>query len=100
MDSSAAKPAKKSLATTTVDQVYNLEVLVETMNSGKTRARAANLQLSPIEAATVREALSSVVNAAKELIRGQASSTGEIPWLPQPDSPKDNETRFLVPLHL
>ncbi len=81
-------------------QVYNLTVLIGTGNQKPVKARAANLDLPPIEATTVRDALSQISKAARELIRQCTENNTEVPWVHPPYDAKQAESRFMVPLHL
>jgi hypothetical protein len=80
--------------------VYNLSVLVRQWKDGGTSARAANLPIAEVRTETVREALSSLVASARELITGCIASDAQVPWISPPIEPEDCESRFLVPLHL
>lgn len=80
--------------------VYNLAVLVQSIAAGPTVARAANLSLEVVEAESVREALSQVVESAKALIAEHVAHGRQIPWVDPPREPTESESRFMVPLHL
>lgn len=79
-------------------RVYDLEVLICRIGDGETRARAANLPLPESRSATVREALQSIIEAARQLINDCQSRDNAVPWIAPPTSPEDNESRFVVPL--
>ncbi len=81
------------------NQAFNLVVLVKERHSG-TSARAANLAIPMVEAATVREALNALVQEAKKLIAQHLATGCEVPWIHPPDEAADSESRFLVPMHL
>lgn len=80
--------------------VYNLTVLVLQLESGETRARAANLAMGEIQAGSIRSALSKVVAAAKVLIAERVAQDEMIPWVEPPLVAEELESRFMVPLHL
>ncbi len=80
--------------------VYNLMVLVRQWKDGTTSARAANLPLAEVRTETVREALSSLVRSARELIGECLSRDAQVPWISPPIEPEQCESRFMVPLHL
>ncbi|MEM8734606.1 MAG: hypothetical protein AAGG44_10315 [Planctomycetota bacterium] len=82
--------------------VYNLVALVRTEPSGIS-ASAANMSIESVSAATVREALSRLVNAAKASLSERAldsSDPSSAFWIDPPREAGENETRFVVPLHL
>lgn len=79
-------------------QVYDLEVLICRIGDGETRARAANLPLPESRSATVREALQTIIEAARQLINDCSAGNGSVPWIVPPTSPEENESRFVVPL--
>lgn len=78
--------------------VYELEVLVCRLGEGETRGRAANLPIPDIRAVTVREALQSVIDAARAMIHECLARDGQIPWIDPPALAEDSESRFVVPL--
>ena len=88
------------LETASQDNVFNLAILVSQSAMGQTNARAANLPLECVEAATVREAMSMIVQAARVLIANHLEDDNSIPWIEPPTEAQDGESRFLVPLHL
>ncbi|MEC8557571.1 MAG: hypothetical protein VXZ82_21425 [Planctomycetota bacterium] len=81
-------------------QVFNLTVLVRTGKKVPVVARAANLAIPQVEAQTIREALSKLVDAAKKEIGERASNSASVPWIDPPNQPTESESRYLVPLHL
>ena len=81
-----------------ITPVFSLTVLVTGKADGRSKARAANLPLKEVEAASVREALSRLVEEAKSFI-GEHVDSG-IPWIDPPSPANDSESSFLVPLHL
>jgi hypothetical protein len=83
-------------------QVYNLVALVETSASNAAvRARAANINLDPVQASTIRDALNQLVLNAKAMLRNaSAEPEASKPWIEPPLTPLESETRFVVPLHL
>ncbi len=95
-----ASPEGSSSARMTTAEVYNLTVFVQHFSEGGTLARAANLPLDRAQAATVRDALSQLVSAAKQLIADHVSQDRPIPWTDPPSEATDGESRFMVPLHL
>jgi hypothetical protein len=78
--------------------VYDLEVLICRVGDGETRARAANLPLPESRCATVREALQTIIEAARQLIKASRAGDGAVPWIVPPALPEENESRFVVPL--
>ena len=86
-------------ASTKAPDVYSLTVLVTNLDGQRTSARCGNLDLPPVEAATVREALSKLVKAAKALIIELSAAKQPIPWIEPPHEPAESESRFMVPLH-
>lgn len=80
--------------------VYNLMVLVRRSLDGATSARAANLPIPAVCEPTVREALQSVVEKARGMIRECLAKDNHIPWIDPPAPPEDAESRFMVPIHL
>ena len=89
-----------SLPRTEAVGVYNLMVLVRQWKDGTTSARAANLPLAEVRTETVREALSSLVRSARDLIGESLSRDAQVPWISPPIEPEQCESRFMVPLHL
>ncbi|MEM7476590.1 MAG: hypothetical protein AAF483_16505 [Planctomycetota bacterium] len=81
-------------------KVYNLTVLVRVRENNPVTARAANLTLTEVEASTIRQALSQLVESAKIKIREQLDRQAEIPWIDPPNEPAELESRYVVPLHL
>ncbi len=81
-------------------EVYNLLVLVKQWKDGGTSARAANLPIPEVQAVTVREALASLVNTARQMIATDLSRGQQIPWISPALEPEECESRFMVPLHL
>lgn len=81
-------------------QVYNLTVLVLQTESGDMQARAANMELAQIEAASIRDALSQMVSAARRLIAEHLGNQSPIPWIDPPAEASESESSFMVPLHL
>lgn len=79
-------------------RVYDLEVLICRIGEGETRARAANLPLPESRSATVREALQTIIEAARQLIRDSTARDASVPWIVPPSRPEENESRFVVPL--
>jgi hypothetical protein len=80
--------------------VYNLMVLVRQWKDGGTSARAANLPLAEVRTDTVREALSTLVASAREVIADCIAKDADVPWIAPPVEPEECESRFMVPLHL
>lgn len=82
--------------------VYNLVALVETAGSNAAvRARAANINLDPVQASTIRDALNKLVTNAKAILHAANSEPeADSPWIEPPNTPSESETRFVVPLHL
>ena len=80
--------------------VYNLMVLVDQVDSGHLRARAANLSTDDVIATSVRGALSDLVAAARTLITRCVAQHEPIPWIEPPLTPQETDSRFRVPLHL
>ena len=81
-------------------RVYNLTVLVRQLESGEALARAANISLEEVQAGSIRSALSEMVAAMKSLIAEHVASDKPIPWIDPPMEPTEQESRFMVPLHL
>lgn len=81
-------------------EVYNLTILIRTSNGSGVSARAANLNLPIVQAATVRAALQKTVEIAKETIVRERNQGAEIPWLDPPNKPLEAESTFVVPLHV
>ncbi|MFK7735092.1 MAG: hypothetical protein AB8B50_03625 [Pirellulaceae bacterium] len=83
-------------------QVYNLVALVENSTDGAAvKARAANMNLDPVQAGTIRNALNKLVVNAKAALRNVSADAGEHGlWIEPPQNPLESETRFVVPLHL
>ncbi len=80
--------------------VYNLLVLVKQWKDGGTSARAANLPIADVQAETVREALTSLVSSARQLITDNLARDNHVPWITPPLEAEECESRFMVPLHL
>lgn len=103
--SSSAALHSVSMATRNVpalegQRVYNLTVLVRQLESGEALARAANISLDEVQAGSIRSALSKMVAAMKSLIAEHVVSDKPIPWIDPPMEPTEQESRFMVPLHL
>lgn len=79
-------------------EAFSLTVLVRTAGD-LTTARAANLPVPVVEASTVREALSQIVQSAKQVIRENMAAGKQVPWIDPPEEPRETESRFMVPLH-
>lgn len=83
-----------------VEETYTLIVLLRQWQGGGTAARVANLPIPEVQAATVREALSLLVAAAKELITENLARDNQIPWINPPATAEESESSVMVPLHL
>jgi hypothetical protein len=83
-----------------VARVYSVTVFVSPSDDRGTLARVANLELEPVLASSVRDALRQTVAAARELIARQVSTGQSIPWIDPPRAARDDESRFVVPLHI
>ncbi|MCR9295629.1 MAG: hypothetical protein NXI32_23165 [bacterium] len=94
----SAEP-RTAASTEQAPQVFNLVVFVKAWE-GAVVARAANLAVPEVRAATMREALSGLVQNAKSLIEAKISQANTIPWTDPPSEPGETESRFVVPLHL
>ncbi len=92
-------PARK-VPTIETQHVYNLTVLVQQLESGEMRARAANIAIEDVRAGSIRGALSQMVAATKSLIAERVARDESIPWIEPPVEPSESESRFMVPLHL
>jgi hypothetical protein len=80
--------------------VYSLTVLVQQLPTGELTARAANLEVADVRAASIRGALSQMVAGSKSFIAHRLAQGAPIPWIDPPLVATEKESQFLVPLHL
>lgn len=78
--------------------MFDLEVYISRTADGQTRGRAANLAVADIRAATVRETLQLLIDAARKVINESITRGAAIPRITPPNQPDDAESRFIVPL--
>lgn len=69
-------------------------------DEGRVRARVVNLAGIEAVGNSEREALGKVVPAFKQQIAEFLGKGEEIPWIDQPEPPKETEQKRIVPVHL
>ncbi len=80
--------------------VYNVVVLIQFSDEGDSCARCANLPLPEVWRSSARDSMMDMVGQAREMIKECLARDRMIPWIEPPVSPGENESRFLIPIHL
>ena len=93
---------KKSLPQTSpTDQpAFGCVVYVRRTDSGRVVGRVANLNDLELEAASERDVLAGLVQAAKQVLAKHVELGEEIAWVDPPVEKQDGEQKRFLPLHL
>ena len=96
------QPPNKSLPqTSSLDQpAFGCVVYVRRTETGRTVGRVANLNGLELEAASERDVLAGLVQAAKRVLAQHVELGEEIPWVDPPAEKQSDEQKRFLPLHL